>query len=124
MRHGTSVGVCLLAALAGCATPRSESARMCQSAVEELRECAETTKEWQAQQADERPECIGEDAATPGAAAITEVADQRYADQPDSQAALREVARRLELTNRLLKYQKPAEAELLLRDVERRCAEL
>lgn len=124
MRHETGLGICLLAVLTGCATPRSEESRMCHAAVEELRECAEATKEWQAQQAGERPECIGGDVATPGAAAITDLADQRYADQPESRAALREAARRLDLADRLLKYEKPAEAELLLRDVEGRCAEI
>ena len=118
------LGVCLLAALAACATPRSEESRMCQSAVEELRECAAETREWQSQEASERPQCISEDAATPGAAELAGLEESRYADQPEGREALQDATRRLGLISRLLKYENPAAAEALLRDLEGRCAEL
>lgn len=125
MGHKTGHLLCLLAVLAGCASPSDDDPQaVCRSAVEELRQCAIAVREWQLHEASESPDCINEDAATPGVAAITKLADQQYADQPDGQSALREVARRLNLANLLLKLGKPAEAELLLRDVEGRCAKL
>jgi hypothetical protein len=125
MGHRTGLLLCLLAVLAGCASPSDgDPQAVCRSEVVELRQCAIAVREWQLHEASESPDCINEDEARPGVAAITKLADRRYADQPDSRSALQEVARRLNLANLLLKFGKPAEAELLLRDVEGRCAKL
>lgn len=112
MRRGVGIGVCLLAVLAGCVAPTDDNpAATCQPAVEQLRQCAGEIRKWQSQEISERPDCIAEDAATPGAAALAELGQE-------------DVARRLELTMRLLKYERPAEGEVLLRDLEGRCAKL
>lgn len=122
----TGLGFLLLVAVsASCAAPRGDDPEViCRSAVAELNRCAAEIRTWQSQEVSERPECIGDEATTPSVAAMVDLSDRRYADQPDSHRALDEVARRLDLANRLLNYGKPAEAELLLRDVDGRCAKL
>jgi len=125
MKLESGVALCLIALVASCATTGKDNpAAMCQSAVKELSECAAETKKWQAQEITKRPQCIAEGTVTPGAAAILESGNRSLPDDPERKAKLQRVAIGLEMANRFLQREKPVEAQVLLRRVERRCADL